>query len=139
MGSPVGQNSMECTRCGACCVAPDIAGLGKPVGARCPHLTDDLLCAIYEDRPDVCRQYQADEICRMIEAPNLDERVRKYLDIFGLAAEIPVDKGPPHLILKPLAMLNNTRPTNRIEIMPCTVQPYRISCGAFGFFATVED
>ncbi|MBK37283.1 MAG: zinc/iron-chelating domain-containing protein [Gemmatimonadetes bacterium] len=77
----------ECSRCGACCVAPDIAALGKGIGERCPHLTDDLLCAIYEDRPDVCRAYRADDLCFSIEAPDLSRRVRKYLEIFGLERE----------------------------------------------------
>lgn len=78
---------MECTRCGACCVAPDIAALDKPLGMRCPHLRDDNLCAVYESRPDVCRSYEADEICRSIEAPTLEERVRKYLALFELTDE----------------------------------------------------
>jgi Fe-S-cluster containining protein len=78
---------MECTRCGACCVAPDIAALDKPLGLRCPHLTADNLCGVYDRRPQVCRDYQADELCRLIEAPTLEERVRKYLAIFGLTAE----------------------------------------------------
>ena len=78
---------MDCTRCGACCVAPDIAALGKPLGVRCPHLGEDNLCAIYEDRPDICRRYAADAFCLQIEAPTLEERVRKYLDAFGLAGE----------------------------------------------------
>jgi len=78
---------MECTCCGACCVAPDIAALDKPLGLRCPHLTEDNLCGVYEQRPSVCRDYAADEVCRLIEAPTLDERVRKYLELFGLAGE----------------------------------------------------
>ncbi|MFP2912564.1 YkgJ family cysteine cluster protein [Pyxidicoccus sp. 3LFB2] len=78
---------MECTCCGACCVAPDIAALDKPLGLRCPHLTEDNLCGVYEQRPAVCRAYAADEVCRLIEAPTLDERVRKYLDLFGLVDE----------------------------------------------------
>lgn len=78
---------MECTRCGACCVAPDIAALDKPLGLRCPHLTADNLCGVYDRRPQVCRDYSADELCRLIEAPTLDERVRKYLELFGLGAE----------------------------------------------------
>jgi Fe-S-cluster containining protein len=78
---------MECTRCGACCVAPDIAALDKPLGLRCPHLTADNLCAVYEQRPAVCRGYQADEVCRLIEAPSLEERVRRYLALFGLTEE----------------------------------------------------
>jgi hypothetical protein len=68
-------------------VAPDIAALDKPLGLRCPHLTADNLCGVYDRRPQVCRDYAADEVCRLIEAPTLDERVRKYLDLFGLRAE----------------------------------------------------
>ncbi len=78
---------MECTCCGACCVAPDIAALDKPLGMRCPHLTEDNLCGIYDRRPQVCRDYAADEVCRMIEAPTLEERVQKYLALFGVEEE----------------------------------------------------
>ena len=78
---------MECTRCGACCVAPDIAALDKPLGLRCPHLTADNLCAVYDQRPRICRDYHADEVCRLIEAPTIEERVHKYLALFGLTAE----------------------------------------------------
>jgi hypothetical protein len=78
---------MECTRCGACCVAPDIAALDKPLGLRCPHLTADNLCSVYDNRPRICRDYQPDDICRLIEAPTLEERVHKYLALFGLNPE----------------------------------------------------
>lgn len=78
---------MACTLCGACCVAPDIAALDKPVGMRCPHLTEENLCAVYERRPQICRDYEPDEVCRMIEAPTLEERVGKYLALFGLEEE----------------------------------------------------
>lgn len=74
----------ECTKCGACCVAPDIAALGKPLGVRCPHLGPDNLCTQYEHRPEVCRSYQPDELCERIAAPTLEERVAKYLAIFDL-------------------------------------------------------
>ncbi len=76
--------SFECTKCGACCVAPDISSLGKPLGVRCPHLTEDNLCAVYENRPQICRDYAADWLCERIAAPTLDERARKYLEVFGL-------------------------------------------------------
>ncbi len=70
--------------CGGCCVAPDIAALDKALGLACPHLTEDCRCRIYETRPDVCRSYQADELCERIAAPTLPERVEQYLAIFGL-------------------------------------------------------
>lgn len=78
---------MDCTRCGACCVAPDIAALDKPLGLRCPHLSADNLCSIYEHRPQVCRDYAADEVCALISAPTLDERVAKYLALFDVEKE----------------------------------------------------
>jgi len=78
---------MECTRCGACCVAPDIAALDKPLGVRCPHLGPDALCTIYEGRPQICRDYAADELCAAIAAPTLEERVQRYLAAFGLEEE----------------------------------------------------
>ena len=75
---------MECRKCGTCCTAPDIATLGKPLGVRCRHLDENGLCAIYEERPAVCRGYQSDGICREIAAPTLAERVENYLGLFGL-------------------------------------------------------
>lgn len=78
----------ECTKCGACCVAPDISALGKPLGVRCPHLTADNLCGIYERRPRICRDYAADWLCERIAAPTLDERVERYLEVFGLEGPV---------------------------------------------------
>jgi len=75
---------MDCLKCGTCCTAPDIVTLGKPLGARCPHLGDEGLCLIYDERPAVCRGYQADGICLEIAAPTLEERVERYLALFGL-------------------------------------------------------
>ncbi len=48
--------------CGACCIAPSISPShpalpdGKPAGARCPHLTDDIRCALFgkPERPRTC-------------------------------------------------------------------------------------
>jgi uncharacterized protein len=76
--------SIECSRCGACCVAPDISSLGKPLGQRCEHLTADNLCAVYQDRPRICRDYAADWLCERIAAPTLEERVDNYLRVFEL-------------------------------------------------------
>jgi len=60
---------MKCRpNCGACCIAPSISspipGMpdGKPAGVRCIHLTDDYRCAIYDRRPKVCRDFQAEEL-----------------------------------------------------------------------------
>ena len=34
---------------------------GKPAGTRCFHLSEDFRCIIYEQRPGVCRKFQAEE------------------------------------------------------------------------------
>lgn len=76
---------MECLGCGTCCVAPDISTLAKGAGERCRHLTAAHSCAIYAERPAVCRGYRPDEICRKVAAPTLEERVAAYLSLFGIA------------------------------------------------------
>ncbi len=48
--------------CGACCIAPSISPSwpalpdGKRAGERCPHLTDDVRCALFgrAERPATC-------------------------------------------------------------------------------------
>ena len=48
--------------CGACCIAPSISPShpalpdGKPADVRCPHLTDDIRCALFgkPERPPTC-------------------------------------------------------------------------------------
>ena len=73
-----------CRRCGTCCIAPDITTIGKPLGVRCRHLDEENLCTVYAARPQVCRNYTPDELCLLIAAPSLPERVRNYLWLFGL-------------------------------------------------------
>ncbi len=84
---PCYDRSVDCTRCGACCVAPDIGALDKPLGVRCPHLGSDNLCTVYDRRPEVCRRHAPDELCSAVAAPTLEERVAKYLAWFGLTDE----------------------------------------------------
>ena len=78
---------VECRQCGTCCVAPDISTLGKPFGVRCRHLDDDLRCRIYGERPAVCRGYRPDGLCLQIAAPVLEERVSRYLGLFGMRSD----------------------------------------------------
>ena len=104
---------MECTRCGACCVAPDIAALDKPLGLRCPHLQPDNLCAVYDRRPEVCRSYSADALCEQIAAPTLEERVQKYLAHFQLEAEAAAVRESGCRSLAELRKLRPTPPRTR--------------------------
>ncbi|MNR80438.1 hypothetical protein D3C72_111610 [compost metagenome] len=75
----------QCVACGACCAAPDISTLGKPLGLPCKNLLDDMRCGIYADRPAVCRNYQLDWVCAEVAPlPTLDDRIRRFLEIYGL-------------------------------------------------------
>ncbi|WP_019587195.1 YkgJ family cysteine cluster protein [Deinococcus apachensis] len=78
----------RCTACGACCSAPDIHALGKPLGVPCVHLERDCRCAVYAARPAVCRNYQPDWVCgEVAPLPTLEARVRRFLQIYGLEKE----------------------------------------------------
>ena len=46
----------KCGPCNLCCVIPAIPQLNKPADTPCEHLTKDG-CGIYEDRPQVCRDF----------------------------------------------------------------------------------
>lgn len=74
-----------CVACGACCAAPDISTLKKPLGVPCVNLQDDMRCAIYADRPAVCRNYQPDWVCAEVAPlPTLEARIQRFLEIYGL-------------------------------------------------------
>lgn len=75
----------DCTACGACCAAPDIHALQKPLGVPCAHLGPGCLCAVYAARPAVCRNYQPDWVCgEVAPLPTLAARTRRFLEIYGL-------------------------------------------------------
>lgn len=75
---------LQCSDCAVCCVAPDIASLNKPAGVPCEHLTADLRCRIYENRPEVCRNYLKDESCLLVQGPTMENRVSQYQVLFGI-------------------------------------------------------
>jgi hypothetical protein len=49
----------SCGPCNACCVAPSIPELHKPIDTPCPRLKQGPkgCCSVYEDRPSVCRTF----------------------------------------------------------------------------------
>lgn len=56
----------ECQKCGACCrsnaVLIFLPEYWDEEKKKCIHLTEENLCDIYEDRPDVCRMKEEDRI-----------------------------------------------------------------------------
>lgn len=73
---------MECrVGCAACCIAPSISSSipgmadGKPAGVRCPQLTDDNRCRLFDtiERPQVCRNLRpSEEMCGANRAEALE-------------------------------------------------------------------
>lgn len=76
--------SRDCSGCGACCAAPDIAALDKPLGLPCRHLSAECRCSVYTARPQVCRSYRPDWVCgEVAPLPSLEARVERFLRIYG--------------------------------------------------------
>jgi Fe-S-cluster containining protein len=73
---------MICDKCGVCCVVFDISTLNKPAGLACPHLENSGLCSIYENRPEVCRAFKADEICERLASLPFKEKLREMRRIY---------------------------------------------------------
>ena len=44
----------SCKGCGQCCDIPNVL-TGED---KCEHLTKDKLCAIYDTRPDICKNFE---------------------------------------------------------------------------------
>ncbi len=63
----------QCSSCGACCATAGSDGRMPNRGdGACVHLTDENLCAIFDDRPDICR---ADYMHKQIQKtyPHVDK------------------------------------------------------------------
>jgi hypothetical protein len=66
-----------CGECRACCVVlgfearPDESPFTKPAGVACPHVCPTG-CAIYDERPPVCRRFQ----CAWLQTPTLPASLR---------------------------------------------------------------
>ncbi|MGA1863288.1 YkgJ family cysteine cluster protein [Deferribacter thermophilus] len=78
------KNKIDCFQCGACCYFFDISTLKKPALCKCNHLRDDGKCAIYKDRPKVCRDFQPDEICVLISTLCFEDKIKVLKKIYGV-------------------------------------------------------
>ncbi|HEU4651122.1 MAG TPA: hypothetical protein VFS49_06880 [Croceibacterium sp.] len=59
-----------CNGCTMCCWLLDIAELGKPAGAACPHCIGGSGCGIYSSRPTVCGEF----FCGYLVLPFVEPR-----------------------------------------------------------------
>lgn len=86
-----------CQDCTGCCIVFEVKPVGKAFGEPCKHLGNTLFgtgCTIYEQRPDVCRNY----VClwldsqRRIEVPSLPENMRPNVTKVVLGWPYGVDR-----------------------------------------------
>jgi Fe-S-cluster containining protein len=69
-------NSLKCLQCGICCIFFDITSLNKKAFEPCQFLNINTgKCNNYKKRPDVCRDFKADEICYLISSLNKEEKL----------------------------------------------------------------
>ncbi len=48
----------DCGTCTYCCHVMKVKELNKPANTSCTHCVEDSGCAIYNDRPNSCREYE---------------------------------------------------------------------------------
>jgi hypothetical protein len=88
----------ECGDCAMCCKLLDVNSIEKKAGTWCTHCVGQRGCAIYETRPQECRNF----ICAWLAGPTLDERWKpsncKFVvapDGDGLRLKVAVDPARP--------------------------------------------
>ncbi|WP_245277120.1 hypothetical protein [Rhizobium sp. CF080] len=59
----------SCGTCTLCCRLPEIATLDKPADEWCRHCSEGRGCAIYADRPQLCRDF----LCRWMTDTTVSE------------------------------------------------------------------
>jgi Fe-S-cluster containining protein len=73
----------ECGECTMCCKLLGVEAIDKPEGTWCPHCTARRGCAIYDSRPQQCRDF----VCAWLKGPALDERWKPSVCKFIVFAE----------------------------------------------------
>lgn len=73
-----------CYKCGACCIAYSISSLNKPAGIRCKNLLDNGKCDDYDNRPQVCRDFKADNLCALLKPLPLEEKLKIIKEVYDL-------------------------------------------------------
>lgn len=73
---------VDCFICGLCCTALSISSLNKDTGVPCKYLLSDNKCSIYEERPQVCRDFKADSFCVLLKTLSRKEQIEVIKDIF---------------------------------------------------------
>ena len=85
----------SCGTCTLCCRLPDIDLFEKPANVWCRHCIEGKGCAIYTDRPSVCRDF----LCLWMTDEDLEsawEPTRSHMMIYRQGPQITVLVDPDH-------------------------------------------
>ncbi|MBB3978224.1 hypothetical protein GGQ64_003458 [Rhizobium azooxidifex] len=85
----------SCGTCTLCCRLPDIDALSKPANAWCQHCRAEGGCTIYQDRPQVCRDF----LCLWMVDDALGqewEPARSHMMIYRQGPQVTVLVDPAH-------------------------------------------
>ena len=83
MSSGATPPARECGECTLCCKVVGVEDLKKPAGRWCTHCTASNGCAIYEARPQECRDF----VCAWLQSDALDEQWKPSRCKFVVFAE----------------------------------------------------
>ena len=79
----------SCQSCTLCCRLPEIDALSKPANDWCAHCVAGRGCAIYVDRPQLCRDF----LCLWMTKPDLPEEfdpLTSHMMIYEQGAQVTV-------------------------------------------------
>lgn len=77
------KSKVNCMMCGICCTAYSISSLKKPAGVTCSKQLSDGRCGDYENRPQVCRDFKADDFCVLISTLTREEKLQVIKKVYG--------------------------------------------------------
>ncbi|WP_283193004.1 hypothetical protein [Rhizobium sp. AN80A] len=90
-----GMETRSCGACTLCCRLPEIELLSKPANAPCVNCVTGQGCRIYDDRPDLCRDF----LCAWMTDDELgaewDPTVAKMM-VYGQGKQLTVLVDPDH-------------------------------------------
>lgn len=83
----------SCRGCTLCCRLPDIDALDKPADEWCRHCIAGSGCAIYESRPQLCRDF----LCLWMTDPELDDMwapARSHMMVYRQGNQVTILADP---------------------------------------------
>lgn len=90
-----GNAGRSCGTCTLCCRLPEIAALDKSADEWCRHCSEGQGCAIYADRPQLCRDF----LCRWMTDATVSEAwqpLRSKMLVYEQGPQLTVLVDPDH-------------------------------------------